>query len=266
MKKVTAFFLTLVLFTGMALSVSAQAPKADSYDALKKDPKAGIGETLVEVTKKDKDTLFTAQQAEYLRSSAKYLTFAEDNLFQWFQLPDGRYAVMYKPETKNAKGEVIPTPEATIYSVFMAANQKITPGREILVLTIPGFSKAKCKNMGNFLPLAINPDLQPAKILKPGTIIAYFAPVLMVNDAVAEGTASQKLGSMGELFKGLWESTGIYDIIQQSKSNFSSTWILGFGRVLMMAVGLLLCHGVGYPSVQEVFEETGDEEDDLLDA
>jgi len=36
--------------------------------------------------------------------------------------------------------------------------------------------------------------------------------------------------------------------------------------VLMMAAGLLLCHGVGYPSVQEIFEETDDEEDDLQDA
>ncbi|MBQ6599163.1 MAG: sodium ion-translocating decarboxylase subunit beta, partial [Lentisphaeria bacterium] len=96
--------------------------------------------------------------------------------------------------------------------------------------------------MGNFLPLAVNPSLQPSKTLTPGTIIAYFAPVLMVNDAVAEGTAAQKLGSMSELLTGLWESTGIYDIINQTKSNFSSTWTLGLGRVLMMVVGLVLVY------------------------
>ena len=47
---------------------------------------------------------------------------------------------------------------------------------------------------------------------------------------------------MKELLAGLWESTGIADIIQQTRSNFSSTWILGLGRVLMMAVGLLLIY------------------------
>ena len=143
---------------------------------------------------------------------------------------------------KNAKGEEVKASPATIYSVSMQANQKITPGREIMVLAIPGRSKAKVKNMGNFLPLVLNPDLRPAGILNPGAIIAYFAPEMLVHDSVREGTASQRLGSMGSLLKGLWESTGISDIIQQTKSNFSSTWILGLGRVLMMAVGLLLIY------------------------
>lgn len=65
---------------------------------------------------------------------------------------------------------------------------------------------------------------------------------MLVHDSVKEGTASQRLGSMKELLAGLWESTGIADIIQQTRSNFSSTWILGLGRVLMMAVGLLLIY------------------------
>ena len=213
MKKLTTLFLTLALF---AFAVhAADAPKKDSYAALKNDPEAGVGTTLVEITQKEKDKLFTAEQAEYLRTQAKYLAFAEDNLFQWFELPDGRYALMYKSELKNAKGETAKAPSATVYSVSVAANQKITPGREILVLTMPGFSKAKCKNMGNFLPLAVNPAIQPSKTLEPGTVIAYFAPGLMVNDAVAEGTASQKLGSMTELLQGLWESTGIYDIMMR---------------------------------------------------
>lgn len=42
--------------------------------------------------------------------------------------------------------------------------------------------------------------------------------------------------------KGLWQSTGIYDLINQSSTDFSSTWILGLGRVLMMFVALVLIY------------------------
>ena len=166
MNKLSTLFLTSVLFAGMAFGLmAANAPKKDSYEALKHDPKSGIGHTLVEITKQDKDKLFTAAQAKYLLTQAKFLAFAEDNLFQWFEMPDGRYALMYKSELKDASGKTVPAPDATIYSVSVAQNQKITPGREILVLTLPGYSKAKCKNMGNFLPLAINPGLKPSKTL-----------------------------------------------------------------------------------------------------
>ena len=44
------------------------------------------------------------------------------------------------------------------------------------------------------------------------------------------------------LFLSFDAQLGIADIIQQTRSNFSSTWILGLGRVLMMAVGLLLIY------------------------
>ncbi len=247
MKKLTALFLTLALLAGFSAAYGADAPvkklpKADSYEALKLDPKHGIGSNLVELTKQDKATLFTDEMKAKLLTEASYLNEYEDDLFQWFRLADGRIALVYKDIVKNAKGEEIKASPATIYSVSMQANQKITPGREIMVLAIPGRSKAKVKNMGNFLPLVLNPDLRPAGILNPGAIVAYFAPEMLVHDSVREGTASQRLGSMGSLLKGLWESTGISDIIQQTKSNFSSTWILGLGRVLMMAVGLLLIY------------------------
>ncbi|MCP3966173.1 MAG: sodium ion-translocating decarboxylase subunit beta [Lentisphaerae bacterium] len=42
------------------------------------------------------------------------------------------------------------------------------------------------------------------------------------------------------MFKGLWESTGLHDIIRQTSADPSQTWILGVGRVLMMFVGLIL--------------------------
>ena len=101
MKKLTTLFLTLALFAGLGFALqAADAPKKDSYEAMKSDPKSGVGHTLVEITKKDKDNLFTADRVQYLRTQAKYLAFAEDNLFQWFEMPDGRYALMYKTEVE----------------------------------------------------------------------------------------------------------------------------------------------------------------------
>ena len=56
MNKLSTLFLTSVLFAGMAFGLmAANAPKKDSYEALKHDPKSGIGHTLVEITKKDKE-------------------------------------------------------------------------------------------------------------------------------------------------------------------------------------------------------------------
>ncbi|WP_366943087.1 sodium ion-translocating decarboxylase subunit beta [uncultured Victivallis sp.] len=46
----------------------------------------------------------------------------------------------------------------------------------------------------------------------------------------------------GEAFQGLWKSTGIYDLWHQTTSDFSKTWILGLGRVLMMVVALVLIY------------------------
>ena len=45
-----------------------------------------------------------------------------------------------------------------------------------------------------------------------------------------------------ESFIDLGKSTGIYDIIRQSKEDFSNTWYLGLGRVLMTLVALLLIY------------------------
>lgn len=168
MKKLTTLFLTLALLAGISAVFGANAadavkklPKPDSYEALKLDPKHGIGDNLVELTKRDRHTLFTDEMKVKLKTQASYLNEYEDDLFQWFRLADGRIALVYKDIVKDVKGNEVKAKPATIYSVSMQANQKITPGREIMVLSIPGRSKAKVKNMGNFLPLVLNPDLRP---------------------------------------------------------------------------------------------------------
>ncbi|MBQ7403531.1 MAG: sodium ion-translocating decarboxylase subunit beta [Lentisphaeria bacterium] len=73
-------------------------------------------------------------------------------------------------------------------------------------------------------------------------ILAYFAPEILSHDSVKEGGSAKTLGPMKDLLWGLWESTGLYDVIAQTRADFGNTWLLGLGRVLMMLVGILLLY------------------------
>ena len=221
-----------IIKTGAANAVS----KTDKSQKLSYDPKAvlaqdkdmGIGTPLASLPKLGK-----YKKSELDMTKWQFMPEYEDEVFEWYRLPDGRYAMLYKESNKPA----------TIYSVSMQERQKITPGREIMVLNIPGRSKAKAKNMGNFLPLELNPALMASGTIIPGEILAYMAPELLVHDSVSQdGKKLKPLPGMGQMFFDLWTSTGIYDIIQQTSANFSETWILGLGRVLMMLVALVLLY------------------------
>lgn len=221
-----------IIKTGAANAVS----KTDKSQKLSYDPKAvlaqdkdmGIGTPLASLPKLGK-----YKKSELDMTKWQFMPEYEDEVFEWYRLPDGRYAMLYKETNKPA----------TIYSVSMQERQKITPGREIMVLSIPGRSKAKVKNMGNFLPLELNPALMASSTIIPGEILAYMAPELLVHDSVSQdGKKLKPLPEMKQMFFDLWTSTGIYDIIQQTSANFSETWILGLGRVLMMLVALVLLY------------------------
>ncbi len=210
--------------------------KTDKSNRLSYDPKAvlakdadyGIGTPLASLPRIGK-----YKKGEIDMTKWHFLPEYEDEVFEWYRLPDGRCAMVYKDTNKPA----------TIYSVSMQERQKITPGREIMVLNIPGRSKAKVKNMGNFLPLEFSPALMASGTIEPGEILAYMAPELLVHDSVSQdGKKLKPLPTIGRMFYDLWTSTGIYDIIQQTSANFSQTWILGLGRVLMMLVALVLLY------------------------
>lgn len=210
--------------------------KTDKSNKLSYDPKAvlakdadyGIGTPLASLPRIGK-----YKKGEIDMTKWHFLPEYEDEVFEWYRLPDGRCAMVYKDTNKPA----------TIYSVSMQERQKITPGREIMVLNIPGRSKAKVKNMGNFLPLEFSPALMASGTIEPGEILAYMAPELLVHDSVSQdGKKLKPLPTIGRMFYDLWTSTGIYDIIKQTSANFSQTWILGLGRVLMMLVALVLLY------------------------
>ena len=218
------------------VNAAGKIDKTDKSNKLSYDPKAvlakdadyGIGTPLASLPRIGK-----YKKGEIDMTKWHFLPEYEDEVFEWYRLPDGRCAMVYKDTNKPA----------TIYSVSMQERQKITPGREIMVLNIPGRSKAKVKNMGNFLPLEFSPALIASGTIEPGEILAYMAPELLVHDSVSQdGKKLKPLPTIGRMFYDLWTSTGIYDIIQQTSANFSQTWILGLGRVLMMLVALVLLY------------------------
>ena len=132
---------------------------------------------------------------------------------------------------------------AVVYSLSMADGQKLAPGRELMVIQPEGRSKGKIKTNIALRVAKINPAIKPAAILKKGEWIACFDFIVFTHDSVDnKSAATGKMPGWGKAFRGLWHSTGIYDIIRQSRSDFKKTWTLGLGRVLMMLVALLLIY------------------------
>ena len=153
-----------------------------------------------------------------------------DDMLGWYW--DGRFHLRYEWDKP-----------AVVYSLSMADGQKLAPGRELMVLQPQGRSKGKVKTNGALRVVRINPKVKPAAILTPGEWIACFEVIAITHDSVDNRSAATgKMPGWGEAFKGLWHSTGIYDIIRQTRSDFKNTWTLGLGRVLMMLVALLLIY------------------------
>ncbi len=150
-----------------------------------------------------------------------------DVLFAAKELADGSIRLTYTG--KEA---------ATVYSWSMVKDEPMKPGQEMMILKVPGRSKAKVKQLlpGKFI--SVNDDLAKNGKINPGAEIGVFVPLLLAHDSVAAGQSNKGLGSMSDMFKGLWESTGINDLIQKNKVD----WVLGIGKVLMILVSLVLLY------------------------
>ena len=133
---------------------------------------------------------------------------------------------------------------ATVYSNYLAAKGKLHPGTEMLVVKPIGRSKGYVKCDGSYVVESINPALENSATLCKGMVIAKLKPVAFSHDSMDEsvGGAKSLKGGWGETLKGLWQSTGIYDILHQSSADFKNTWTLGLGRVIMTIVALVLIY------------------------
>lgn len=215
MRLINKFMLVMLLATGFAVAAAADEACADKTAC----------ETTVAVK----------------AATAKKITANNDDLFRWQQREDGNWELYYvwnKP--------------AVVYSVSMAEKQLLLPGREVMVVVPDGRSKGKVKMTVAMKPVKLSPVVKtsesiPAALVDnngeiAGTLIGEFVATALSHDSVAGAEGSNRLAGWRDSLVGLWKSTGLYDIIRQTSSDFGNTWILGLGRVMMMLVALVLIY------------------------
>ncbi len=154
----------------------------------------------------------------------------DPQVFAWTSGTDGNLQLHY----------IWPKP-ALVYSVSVIEGQELLPGREIMVLSIPGRTKAKVSITTAMHVISLAPTLVPSVEIEPGTVLMTAGVNLLSHHSVPESHGADKLlPSWGEMFSGLWQSTGIYDLWRQTLAKPGDTWMLGIGRVVMMLVGMIL--------------------------
>nr|WP_217704920.1 sodium ion-translocating decarboxylase subunit beta [Victivallis sp. Marseille-Q1083] len=173
-----------------------------------------------------------ARQAGYLQPGAAEVY--NDGIYSWQQLPDGNYALVYcwdKP--------------AIIYSLSVQPKQKVMTGREALILDVPNRSKAKTKIALSGEIVRLGEGVETAAKVQPGDVLFIMKEKPIIHDSLSQvhtGGDEGGLPAWGNIFNGLWESTGVYDVIRQTSSSPGQTWMLGLGRILMMLVALVLLY------------------------
>ena len=215
------------LFTAVCLALFAGALMAAPEPTVPAAP--AVDQAIREGVK----TVVEKKNAIQLPATAVRNATSSDELIGWYIDPATQMRYMVYEWEKPA----------VVNSLTMAANQKVAPGREIMILVPQGRSKGKFKIDIAAKVAQLAPGFKPSAVVEPGTVMAVFQPIEVAHDSVSNTTVvGGGLPGWGEAMKGLWQSTGIYDIINQSSSDFKSTWILGLGRVLMMLVALVLIY------------------------
>ena len=240
MKQFKLIIACAVALLGAAL-YAAQEPAAPVFDCPKAacSKKAACTKAADKCTKKAecpkaaKCAKKAACKAYALPACAKLDAANSDSLFASYIDSKGSRYIVYNWEKT-----------ATVYSNYLAAKGKLHPGTEMLVVKPIGRSKGYVKCDGSYVVESINPALENSATLCKGMVIAKLKPVAFSHDSMDEsvGGAKSLKGGWGETLKGLWQSTGIYDILHQSSADFKNTWTLGLGRVIMTIVALILIY------------------------
>lgn len=178
-------------------------------------------------------SLAAAKPAAPAPASVKDICLSEkDDVFAWERNADGTFTLRY-----------VWSKPAVIYAISMAPDQHVLPGRPVMVLNVAGRSKASLKITQAMHIKTLNPALVEAQSIGPNTAIMTAAVEMLAHDSVDESNPKQqKLGTFAEMLTGMWQSTGLYDVIRQSGVDFSHTWSLGLGRIIMIVVGCVLIY------------------------
>ena len=215
MKKITGIFAVLATLL-TAVTLSAQSLSATKVELPKQEPMPLTINAL------------KAKFGEKLKVSAKYT--APDAMFKYYEA-DGKLYLVYmwnKP--------------MTIFSHTFGPGMQLSGGSEILAMKPEGRTKGKLTIAEDMVCMQMNDSLKSSAYIQPGTVLAAFAPAAFYHNSLSENSATGRLPGWGDAIKGLWESTGICDIIMQTKSHFSTTWTLGLGRVIMVVIALVLIY------------------------
>ena len=216
----------------VAVAADAKAKTDNTADAKAKTDKTA--DTKTQKTLSDLET----QTLSELKKEIPYLLRNEeqsnkDEVFDYYVNPkNGHYYLVY-----------IWKENATVYSNSLKKGDKHYDGAEIMMVKPIKRTKGKVKLAQAGQVIAVRDGLESSATLRPGDVIAEFQPALVNHDSLSkEDTNCGSLPGWGEALYGLWTSTGIYDIIHQTKANFNETWLLGLGKVLMMLVALVLIY------------------------
>ena len=171
---------------------------------------------------------------------AKELKQDSDAIFSWQEFKGTRYLV-YRGKLQEAGKEAKYVP-MTVYTVTVPYDGVCAPGRQMMMYHPDGFSKGILYSNATMQCIYLAEELVDAAVIQPGTVLAAFKEIGASQSAVAGSGSIGKMAGWGDTFKALWQSTGIYDLYRQTTSNFSKTWTLGLGRVLMICVALILLY------------------------
>ena len=171
---------------------------------------------------------------------AKELTQDSDAIFSWQEYKGTRYLI-YRGKLQ-AEGKETKYVPMTVYTVTVPYDGVCKPGRQMMMYHPEGFSKGLLYSNATLQCVYLAEELVDAAVISPGTVLGAFKEMSASQSAVAGGIAKGKLPGWGETFGKLWESTGIYDLYRQTTSDFSKTWTLGLGRVIMICVALILLY------------------------
>ena len=156
---------------------------------------------------------------------------SSDAVFKWYKTADGKRFIQYVAEKP-----------AVIYTVTIPYDGVCAPGRQIMMYHPEGFSKGILKSSVTIKKVKLADCVKDSGIILPGCVIGEFEAVELAQSAVAGGNANNNLSGWGDTLVSLWKSTGIYDLYRQTTADFSKTWTLGLGRVIMMLVALVLIY------------------------
>ncbi len=150
-----------------------------------------------------------------------------------FTLVSG-YAQDTTPE--NTQIKIISPADAKILHVYVEPGNYVFSGDQLATLKTDEGSVILLRAGASGKILSVNAESFTK--VKKGAVLGLLQSSAIVADQPATGSG-QTLPAIGKLFTNLFKTTGIYSIFI---NQFTKDWTIGFGRLLMIMVGLVVLY------------------------